>query len=775
MSGGGGNFGARSIGGGLITLNQNTSVSFVPSGGGSIGLLASGTGSRIVTNGAVSMPGGGGGDTGFRADTSGTVTLNGGSVSVLGNGGGDTALLAQGAGSTLTAAGVTVVVSGGGGDVGAKALGGSAITLSGGSVAATGSGGGEIGLQASGTGSALVASGVIVTVPNSSGGRGVQADNLGSVTLNTGTTVTTAGAGTHAAGVTSGGILNMTSGTLTANGAGSNALNVTDGNATLAGVTLTSPNGTSIAAPSGTSKVTLSGGTTAIVNNGQWLNVSGSSTLNIVMDSSSVQGIALAAAGSTSNVTLRNNSLWTMTGDSNVTNLTNNSSLIQFTPPVGDPTLLSSYKTLTAVNYIGQGGTLGLNTFLGADGSPSDRLVVSGGTATGNSQLKITNTTGAGALTTANGILVVDAIAGGTTVPGAFALAGPAVAGPYEYTLFRSSIDASNPQAWYLRSTLNCTLTPTLPECQTPPEPPVPPTPPTPLVPNYRVETSLYAAVPSMALLYGRNLLDTLHERVGEEEDQRFRADPENAKVGWGRVIGVNGVQQGDTRGVLGGSGGPHFDYTFLGLQAGMDVYRHDRPDGSRDHAGAYFALGGNRGGVTHFDGRQGNSDFNAYSLGGYWTHFGPAGWYIDTILQGTFYDISSSANRGLPTFKTVGRGTAASVEGGYPFRFGGGYFIEPQAQLVFQNININDTNDIAAQIRFADVNSLAGRVGARFGRTWAIDDSPRTITAWIRPNLWNEFQGSPTTSFSSATGFIPFHADLGGLWGEINAGISGQ
>ena len=150
------------------------------------------------------------------------------------------------------------------------------------------------------------------------------------------------------------------------------------------------------------------------------MNVGGGSTLDLVGDASTVQGAALTAGGSTSNVTLQNGSLWTMTGDSNVTSLTNGSSLIQFTPPVGDPTLLSSYKTLTAVSYIGQGGTLGLNTFLGADGSPSDRLVVSGGTATGNSLLKITNTTGAGALTTGNGILVVDSINGGTTAAGAF-------------------------------------------------------------------------------------------------------------------------------------------------------------------------------------------------------------------------------------------------------------------------------------------------------------------------------------------------------------------
>ena len=279
--------------------------------------------------------------------------------------------------------------------------------------------------------------------------------------------------------------------------------------------------------------MTLSGAN-AVVNNGRWLNVSGGSALNLGVDASTMQGAALTAAGSTSSVTLRNNSLWTMTGNSNVTNLTNGSSLIQFTPPVGDPTLLSGYKTLTAVNYIGQGGTLGLNTLLGADGSPSDRLVISGGTATGNSLMKITNTTGAGALTTGNGILVVDTINGGTTAPAAFGLAGPAVAGPYEYTLFRSSIDASNPQAWYLRSTLSCALAPTLPECQTPtpPTPPTPPEPPpTPVVPNYRVETSLYAAVPSMALLYGRNLLDTLHDRVGEEFDEGFA--PATALAGY--------------------------------------------------------------------------------------------------------------------------------------------------------------------------------------------------------------------------------------------------
>ena len=77
---------------------------------------------------------------------------------------------------------------------------------------------------------------------------------------------------------------------------------------------------------------------------------------NILVDNSTVEGSALTAPGSVSNLTLVNNSLWNMTGNSNITNLINDPSLIQYAPPVGDPHALASYKTLTVVNYIGEGG-----------------------------------------------------------------------------------------------------------------------------------------------------------------------------------------------------------------------------------------------------------------------------------------------------------------------------------------------------------------------------------------------------------------------------------
>ena len=98
-----------------------------------------------------------------------------------------------------------------------------------------------------------------------------------------------------------------------------------------------------------------------------------SNTDVLMQKGSFFQGRFLTGAGSTSDLTLID-STWNMTGNSNVTNLTNDPSIINYLPPVGDPTLLSSYKTLTVDNYVGEGGQIRLNTYLAGDGSPSDRL-----------------------------------------------------------------------------------------------------------------------------------------------------------------------------------------------------------------------------------------------------------------------------------------------------------------------------------------------------------------------------------------------------------------
>jgi type V secretory pathway adhesin AidA len=109
--------------------------------------------------------------------------------------------------------------------------------------------------------------------------------------------------------------------------------------------------------------------------------------------------------------------------------------------------------TLTASNYVGNGGNLVLNTFLGPDNSPSDKLVINGGTATGSTSILINNVGGPGAQTISSGILVVNTINGATTAPGAFTLDNPELRpGAFDYRLFRGGLNGSDPNDWFLRS-----------------------------------------------------------------------------------------------------------------------------------------------------------------------------------------------------------------------------------------------------------------------------------------------------------------------------------
>ncbi|WMT91978.1 autotransporter outer membrane beta-barrel domain-containing protein [Pelagibacterium sp. H642] len=422
-------------------------------------------------------------------------------------------------------------------------------------------------------------------------------------------------------------------------------------------------------------------------------------------------------------------------------------------------------------SYTGLSGLLGLNTYLGADASPSDRLVINGGSATGTTSLAISNVGGLGALTTGSGILVVDATNGATTSADAFVLAGPVVAGPYEYSLFRGN---GNPEAWYLRSTLDCSR----PDAPTPPcpapEPPGPPPPPP--TPDYRPETSLYAVIPSLALDYGNAVMDSLDERMG---GGRSLQDMQSRNIAWGRIIGLAGSREGGDMGVY-TSRGPGYDYDIGALQAGIDLYRAARPDGSFDNAGIYFAYGYAGTDVSHVDGSFAGSDsLNASTLGGYWTHFGQEGWYLDGVVQGSWYDISASGR--LPGIETNAFGFGASLEGGYPIALDNGWVIEPQAQLSYQRINLYNAYDVGAAIRFDDAESLVGRLGLRLSRTWDLGpeatepSEQREATGWMRASVTNEFLGKSVTQFSSQDGFVPFQSDTGGIGLRLDAGLDAE
>lgn len=297
--------------------------------------------------------------------------------------------------------------------------------------------------------------------------------------------------GTNAQGIfmigfTSGNQANITNATVSTTGVGASGIS-TFANAGITNTlnaensTFSAENEDLIVAGGGISNFTFNQVNAEASNSHRLLLVDGSNpaTVNWTADSSNLLGNMEVVAGNTANVTLGtsqwtgaaldvtnltvNSSDWNLTANSTVTNQLINNGLIDF---VSEGNV---FKTLTVSGpYIGQSGTIALNTFLGTDGSPSDTLVINGGTATGETFLTIKNTNGGGAETVANGILVVNAINGGTTATGAFSLENDVIAGPYEYLLYRGSVDDTGPENWYLRSEY------------IPPDPPVPP------VPDYR-------------------------------------------------------------------------------------------------------------------------------------------------------------------------------------------------------------------------------------------------------------------------------------------------
>ena len=284
-----------------------------------------------------------------------------------------------------------------------------------------------------------------------------------------------------------------------------------------------------------------------------------------------------------------------MTGNSNATNLTNNDSLIFYTPPSGDPTQLSSYKTLTVNNYSGTGGTIVLNTYLGNDGSPSDRLViVNGGTATGSTALRIMKTTGPGDQTTASGILVVQTLNSSTTAPGAFFPAGEARGGAYDYFLYRGGLGGDAPQDWFLRSTFFSPATPVPPIGVAPPDlafPPsvIPPDPPPAVLPPglfpiIGPELATDGAVQPIARQMGLATLGTLNQRTGDTMTAFNTGTDPDGRPDWARFFGqqVNGHYQAFAD--------PRSDSWLGGFQGGFDLWRGSALPGHRDAAGVYFA-----------------------------------------------------------------------------------------------------------------------------------------------------------------------------------------
>ncbi|SOZ19667.1 putative Outer membrane autotransporter barrel [Cupriavidus taiwanensis] len=432
------------------------------------------------------------------------------------------------------------------------------------------------------------------------------------------------------------------------------------------------------------------------------------------------------AAFDISNVSVDPASTWNVTGDSILAQQLANAGTVAFTPPAG-----AVFKTLTTQNYVGNGGILGLNTLLEGDGSPSDKLIINGGGATGTSGIRITNAGGQGRLTSANGILVVDTINGGTTNADAFALAGRATAGVYEYRLFRGSVDSANPQAWYLRSEK-------IPE-PPPPTPPTPPTPPVPPEPLLRPEIGAYLANQRIAAGF---LVHSLHDRLGEPqwtEQQTFDNDDSRRGSAWVRLVGKDiGSRSRD--------GNFDVNSNVWLLHAGGDVARWSVFRGDdRLHLGGMLGYSwGSSEGRADGNPFRADSDVQGVNIGLYGTWFQNdetrLGWYTDLWAQYGWYSNHVNGEL-LPSVKYDSRVLALSAEAGYAWypRRERDWVVEPQGQLIYvRGTQSGFSEPNGTRIDGAKGDGVITRLGVRLHRTW-IQQSGRRIQPYLTLNWWHD------------------------------------
>lgn len=525
----------------------------------------------------------------------------------------------------------------------------------------------------------------------------------------------------------------------------------------------------------------LSGGGPVIVNTGTILAGYGSVTGNVLNNGTIAVASALPAfsSGPGGNFTVNGN----LTG----------SGLLR----VGGNATAPGNSLVVNGNYIGDNGLLGLRTYLGTDGSPSDLLVIRGGTATGLTTIRISNAGGPGLPTYADGIRVVQATNGATTLPTAFTLSGVEIrGGAFDYALFRGGVDGiSSPDDWFLRNEF---LIPGAPgPSPVPPGPDLPIDPPPDVLPpgEYPIigpELASYGVVQPMARQLGASILGTLHDRIGDTlldtdcspdsgsaRDDRVSASgcdsgglrPSSA---WARVFG----QRIDNR--YHAFAEPGTSGQIWGFQSGLDLWRDPGTDGHRDTAGIYLSYANANASISglvtdlaasnYAMQHTGRINLDAWSGGAYWTHYGPRGWYLDAVTQLTRYD--GTVHTQFTRLDTVGSGFIASLETGYPVSmpvFGPGFVLEPQAQILWQRVEFNSANDGLGDVAPGTTDGTTGRIGLR-GRWTFVTAQGLQWQPYLRANYWRDWSARATTVYG---GFdhVPLRESAKRV--EVGAGIS--
>lgn len=448
----------------------------------------------------------------------------------------------------------------------------------------------------------------------------------------------------------------------------------------------------------------------------------------------------------------------------------------------------NSIGTLTIDgDYTGNGGLLEIEAILGDDRSATDRLVITGDTKMGDTDVRVINLNGTGA-PTIDGIKIVEV---GGKSDGNFTLKGNyqkdnveyVIAGAYAYGLYKNGT-VSQDGDWYLRSTLkepapnNANNTPDngggTPESGNGTDPGGTSEPGKEPAPRYQPGTPIYEAY-AQSLLEA-NSLPTLQQRVGN----RYWGVPANDTGGevrdiaavWGRVEGAHSRFEPKSSTSL-----DSYDIDIWKMQAGLDGQFIENESGKLIGSLTFQYTDVSTEVSSPLFG-DGSIDTNGYGFGGTLTWYGNDGFYVDGQAQATWYSsdlFSDTANTGL-TGDNNGFGYAFSVETGKRFAAFGNWTLTPQAQLVYSAVDFDSFNGIIdtsrTHVSLDRDNSLQGRIGlsADYQANWiGMNGKVVRTHGYVIANLYQEFLDGTRVM----VGGTRLATENERTWGGIGAGGS--
>ena len=414
-------------------------------------------------------------------------------------------------------------------------------------------------------------------------------------------------------------------------------------------------------------------------------------------------------------------SYWRLTGDSSLTNISSNSSLIDMTADGG------AFSVLATDNLAGSGGWVKMDIDASKNTDNSDMILVK--EKFSGSQYIDLNRVDAGEVTAAAGTVLAKV----KDNQGVF------LANDNEGTLFydRYLLDQTESETegytvdWYLKEVTH-------------------------VIPEEKPTTSVATVKALSALNYHtwRSENDKLMQRMGD-----LRKSAGADRGAWFRVRGskIN----------MGGDSG--FENKYVSYEVGYDGVAK-RTDKYTRYAGAAFSY---TDGDSSYARGDGENSGKAVSL--YLTHLYNSGHYLDMVFKlgnwdndFTVYDTKGNRIKG----DTENTGISFSLEYGRKCAIGkNGWYIEPQAQLTYGYLYGDSfalSNGVA--IKQDGIDSLVGRVGLNLG--W---DISKNSNVYLKANLMHEFCGGYGISMSDGSGRLKLTGDYGDTWFEYGIGCAIQ